>query len=52
MKQRKNISLTVLIIIGLIIGIAIKRIGVGLLIGVVLGFLATAFISSKKEEED
>jgi uncharacterized membrane protein (UPF0136 family) len=48
--QRRKISFAMLIIIGLLIGFAIKRVGVGLIIGIVLGLLASGMISGKKEE--
>jgi hypothetical protein len=50
-KQRKKISFAVLIIIGLAIGFAIKRVGIGLLIGIVLGLLASGMLGGSKEEK-
>jgi hypothetical protein len=47
-NQRRNISMALIIIAGLVIGIFIKRVQVGLLIGVVLGLLAAGLSSSKK----
>jgi len=49
-KERKKISFTVLIIIGLLIGFAIKRVGFGLIIGIVLGLLASGMIAGKDED--
>ena len=49
--QRKKIGFTALIIIGLLIGLAIKRVGLGLIIGIVLGLLASGMIAGKKDDE-
>jgi len=46
--DRRNISLGVIIIIGLVIGFLIKRVQVGLLIGLVLGLLAVGLSSRRK----
>jgi hypothetical protein len=48
-KPRKKISLAILIIIGLLIGFAIKRVGLGLIIGITLGLLASGMVSKKDE---
>lgn len=48
--QRRKISFTMLLVIGLLIGFTIKRVGVGLIIGIVLGLLAIGIASSKKDE--
>lgn len=42
-ETRRKISLVIVILVGLIIGYFIKRVQVGLLIGLFLGFLASAF---------
>jgi uncharacterized membrane protein (UPF0136 family) len=47
-SQRRNMTLVLIIIIGLVIGFFIKRVQVGLLIGVVLGLLAAGLSSTKK----
>ena len=46
--DRRNISLGVIIIIGLVIGFLIKRVQVGLLIGLVLGLLAVGLSTRRK----
>ena len=46
---RRDISIGVLIIIGLIIGFLIKRVQVGLIIGLALGLLAAGLISNRKK---
>ena len=48
-NARKRISFVTLIIIGLLIGLAIKRVGLGLIIGIVLGLLASGMISKKDD---
>jgi uncharacterized membrane protein (UPF0136 family) len=50
-NQRRKISFAVLIIIGLLIGFAIKRVGLGLIIGIVLGLLASGMIAGGKDEK-
>jgi hypothetical protein len=50
-QQRRKISFTILIIIGLAIGFAIKRVGLGLIIGIVLGLLAAGMVGGSKEEK-
>lgn len=47
-KGRRDVSIAVVVIIGLIIGFLIKRVHVGLLIGVVLGLLAAGLLSNRK----
>jgi hypothetical protein len=49
--QRRKISFAVVIIIGLAIGFAIKRVGIGLLLGVVLGLLASGMLGGSKEKK-
>jgi hypothetical protein len=49
--QRRKISFAVLIIIGLAIGFAIKRVGLGLIIGIVLGLLASGMLGGSKDEK-
>ena len=50
-NQRRKISFAVLLIIGLAIGFAIKRVGIGLLLGVVLGLLASGMLGGSKEDK-
>jgi uncharacterized membrane protein (UPF0136 family) len=47
-RARRDISVGVLIVIGLVIGFLIKKVHVGLLIGIGLGLLAGAFLSNRK----
>jgi hypothetical protein len=49
-QQRKKIGFATLIIIGLIIGVVIKRVGLGIIIGITLGLLASGMIAGKKDE--
>jgi hypothetical protein len=49
-NERKKIGFTALIIIGLLIGLAIKRVGLGLIIGLVLGLLASGMVAGKKDD--
>lgn len=48
MQQRKKIGAVTLIIIGLLIGYAIKNVRAGLILGLVLGLLASGLLRSKK----
>ena len=50
-QQRKKISFTVLIIIGLLIGLAIKRVGLGIIIGIVLGLLGSGMVAGRKDDD-
>jgi uncharacterized membrane protein (UPF0136 family) len=47
-QGRREISITVLVIIGLLIGFMIKRVHIGLLIGISLGLLAGGLLSNRK----
>lgn len=49
-QQRKKISFAMLIIIGLLIGMAIKHVAIGLIIGIVFGLLASGIIGARKDE--
>jgi hypothetical protein len=49
-NQRRKIGFATLIIIGLLIGFAIKRVGLGLIIGIVLGLLASGMIAGSKDK--
>lgn len=49
--QRKKIGFAMLIIIGLLLGIAIKHVAIGLIIGLVFGLLASGMAGGKREEE-
>lgn len=48
MQPRRKISMIILILIGLALGFVMKRVGLGLLIGVVLGLLASGMMSKDK----
>ncbi len=50
-RQRKKIGFAMLIIIGLLLGLAIKHVAIGLIIGLVFGLLASGMVSGKREEE-
>lgn len=50
-RQRKKIGFAMLVIIGLLIGLAIKHVAIGLIIGLVFGLLASGMVSGKREEE-
>ncbi len=50
-KQRKKIGFAMLIIIGLLLGLAIKHVAIGLIIGLVFGLLASGMVGGKREEE-
>lgn len=50
-KQRKKIGFAMLVIIGLLLGLAIKHVAIGLIIGLVFGLLASGMIDGKREEE-
>lgn len=47
-KARRDITVGVVIIIGLVIGFLIKRVHVGLMIGVALGLLAGGLLSKRR----
>ena len=49
MQSRRKIGLLFLIIIGVIIGFAIKNVKVGLIIGLIIGLLAGSLGSKTKE---
>lgn len=49
MQQRRKISLVILMLIGLALGFLMKRVGLGLLIGLVLGLLATGMMDKSKK---
>ena len=49
-QQRKKIGFITLIIIGLLIGLAIKHVAVGLIIGLIFGLLASGMVGGKKDE--
>jgi hypothetical protein len=48
MHPRRKISFFLLIVIGVVIGFAIKNIKAGMLIGIVIGLLASGLISKKE----
>ncbi len=47
-ERRKNMTIVVIIVTGLLIGLFIKRVPLGLLIGVILGLLAMGLTSKRK----
>ncbi|MBS4044207.1 MAG: hypothetical protein KGZ59_10365 [Chitinophagaceae bacterium] len=47
MQQRKKIGALTLIIIGLLVGYAIKNVRAGLILGLALGLLASGLLTSK-----
>lgn len=49
-KQRKKISFAILIIIGLLLGLAIKHVAIGLILGLVFGLLASGMVAGSKDE--
>ena len=44
---RRNIAAIAAIVLGLVIGVFIKRIKVGMLIGIVLGFIAISLLKKR-----
>ena len=46
-EKRGTVAFTLLVIVGLIIGIFIKRVSIGLLIGLALGFLGSGMLRSR-----
>jgi L-cystine uptake protein TcyP (sodium:dicarboxylate symporter family) len=50
-RQRKKIGFVTLIIIGLLLGMAIKHVAIGLIIGLVFGLLATGMIDSGRRDD-
>lgn len=47
-EQRRNMTIVLVVVFGLLIGLFIKRVPVGLLIGVVLGLLVASFSAKRK----
>ena len=47
-QKRGNIAFVFLIIVGLVIGFLIKRVHIGLLIGLSLGFLASGILRRRR----
>jgi len=46
-RNRGNIALVLIIVMGLVIGFLIKKVHIGLLIGIVLGLLSTIFVRKR-----
>ena len=46
-QKRGNIAFAFLIVVGLVIGFLLKRVHVGLLIGLALGFLASGMLRKR-----
>lgn len=51
MHPRRKISFFLLIIIGVVLGFAIKNIEIGLIIGLAIGLLAGSLIKGSKEQD-
>ncbi len=49
-RQRRKISFVMLIIIGLLLGMAIKHVAIGLIIGLIFGLLASGMVSANRED--
>jgi len=49
MNQRKGISAFTIIIIAVVIGVFLKTVKFGLIIGLVLGLLASGLLSSRRK---
>jgi uncharacterized membrane protein (UPF0136 family) len=49
-EPRRRIGFSMLIIIGLLLGFAIKRVALGLVIGIVLGLLASGMMGGKRDD--
>lgn len=50
-RQRKKIGFAMLIIIGLLLGLAIKHVAIGLIIGLVFGLLASGMVSGSRDND-
>jgi hypothetical protein len=48
-RSRREIGFVIAMVIGLLLGFFIKRVRIGLLIGLALGLLAAGMIGSRKE---
>lgn len=48
-QSRREIGFVIAIVFGLLLGIFIKRVRIGLLIGLALGLLAAAMLSGRKK---
>ena len=51
-QPRKKISFVVLVIIGLLLGLAIKHVAIGIIIGVTFGFLLSGFAEGGRKRDD
>lgn len=49
-RPRKKIGFAMLIIIGLLLGLAIKHVAIGLIIGLVFGLLASGMIDGGRKQ--
>lgn len=49
-QQRRKIGFASLVIIGLLLGLAIKHVAIGLIIGLVFGLLASGMVSGGGKE--
>lgn len=50
-RPRRKIGFAILIIIGLLLGLAIKHVAVGLVIGLLFGFLASGMIDGGRDRK-
>lgn len=48
-KPRKKIGFTMLVIIGLLLGLAIKHVAIGFIIGIVFGLLSIGFMDGGRK---
>ena len=48
-QKRKKIGFATLVIIGLLLGMAIKHVAIGLIIGLVFGLLASGMVGGKRD---
>lgn len=49
-KPRKKIGFTMLVIIGLLLGLAIKHVAIGFIIGIVFGLLSLGFMDTGRHD--
>ncbi len=49
-QQRKKIGFAILVIIGLILGLAIKHVAIGLVLGLLFGLLASGMVAGSKDK--
>lgn len=49
MKQRRQVGILTLVVIGIAVGFLIKNVRIGLLIGLALGLLSASLISNRNK---